>query len=314
MGNVDVSAETTSTDLALSSSAMVSMQLNPKATTIKNLSQSIPLNDYGLPEYLYRADLIDPTLNNNDNTLQDIAIMHLDYSQGFAALPNGEAIWLPLPYEDPKSYGAFQAFLDMPRASNSDAPVRQLNLLKPLTGCSSMELLSMSYMYYWPQRVRAYDLFMIASHTKAKELRTSGLENTHYNKAEKFIAFAEEYLEGVFADPETAGLSAKEAFDIMHKMMLMQRLSVGLSPNGAHAGKDINAVPQNASIEVIMQTVAKNAGDKKDDKSASNLTQLLYQNPEMLEQAQRIVIQVGDIKKPRSQQQSNFMDEKEENT
>ena len=302
--------DTANTDaLTNSSQQLVPLALTPKAQILKDLLETIPTNDYGLPEYLYRADLLDM---DESATTQDNAIMMLDYSQGFASLPNGDSLWLQLPYEDPIAYSAFKAYLEMPRSAdpNLSAPVRQLNILKPLTGKSSTELLSWSYMFYWPQRARSYDLFLIASHTKAKEHRMAHVEDSHYNRAQKYIEFAEAHLQDVFSDPEAHDLSPKEAFDMMFKMMQIQRLSVGLSPNGAHANKDVNAMPVNASMEMILRTVAKNAGIiGADNKAATNLTQQLFQDPDSLVQAQELIIKMSNMKNPREQKQGDFMDE-----
>lgn len=291
-------------------SALVALSLHPKAELLKQLQDTIPTNEYGLPEYLYRADLINAEASH-DTATQDFAIMQLDYSQGFAALPDGDAVWERLPYEDPMSYQAFKHYVEMPRTTDErfSAPVRQLSILKPLTGKTANELLSLSYMYYWPARARAYDLFVIASHTKSKELRVNKVENEHYTRAQKYIEYAENFLEGVFQNPEDHELTPKEAFDMMFKMMQAQRLSVGLSPNGAHANKDVNQVPQNASLEVILRTIAKNAGiSGADNKEATNLTQELFKDPKSLEQAQELIIRMSNARNPRTQKQADFMD------
>lgn len=281
------------------------LALHPKAELLKQLVDTIPTNDTGLPTYLYRADLIDPQDTNYDH-----AMLYLDYSQGYSALPNGDAIWTQMPNEPIDAYNAFVHYLEMPRSTKeASAPVRQLNILKPLTGKSSSELLSWSYMYYWPYRCRAYDMFVIASHHRSKELRTQKVEDTHFTRAQKFIDYAENFLEEVFADPESHELSPKEAFDMMFKMMQAQRLSVGLSPNGAHAANDPNKTAPNAPIELILRTLAKNAGIAgSDDKGMQELTQQLFQDPAMLERAQELIIRVGDVRTPRAQKTGQFLD------
>lgn len=294
-----------STDLVRTNSPLA-ITLSPKAEVMKSLADTISTNELGLPEYFYRADLIDP-----ESTDHEHAIQYLDYSQGYAAQPNGDSIWSQLPHEPVDAFNAFVDYLQMPRSTETgkSSPIRQLNLLKPLTGKTSQQLLALSYMYYWPQRCRAYDLYVIASHTRAKELRTQGIEESHYDKAERFIQYAEAHLEKVFNDPEGHDLSPKEAFDILHKMMMMQRLSVGLSPNGAHANKDVNQMPVNASMEVIMRTLAKNAGVAgSEDKSVSNLTQEMFKDPALLEKAQEVIIRVSQAKNPREQKSGKFFD------
>lgn len=291
--------------------AVVALTLHPKAQLLKILTDTIPTNDYGLPEYLYRSDLLDIEAGSHlDDQAQ--ALMHLDYSQGYPSLPSGEAIWSPLPFEDIHAYDAFKHYMEMPRSTKEglSAPIRQLNVLRPLTGKSTTDLLSWSYMHFWPMRARAYDLFVIASHTRAKELRMQEVEDSHYTRAQKYIDYAEVFLEAAFADPESVGLTPKEAFDMMFKMMQAQRLSVGLSPNGQHANKEVNQMPVNASMELILRTIARNAGiEGADAKISSNITQQLFSDPKALEQAQELIIKMSSMKNPRSQKQGNFLDD-----
>ena len=296
------------------------VQISPRAEQLKELSRAISRNEYGLPEYILRGDLLplpeqyDDLEQTEQHNAQMAATLELDYSQGFAALPSGDALWTQLPHEPHDEYRAFQHFVNMPRNTDNanlpSAPVRQLNLLKTVTGKSSAELLSMAYLYYWPERARAYDLFMVASHVKQKELRTQSIEDKHFERAQKFIQYAEDFLEGVFQDPEHFELTPKEAFDMMFKMMQAQRLAVGLSPNGAHAGKDENKTPQNAALEVIMRTIAKNAGisDTNSGNQAA-MTQQLLSDPRALEQAQELIIRMSNIQSPRGIKTGNHFDE-----
>lgn len=300
--------------------ALIALEIGARAQMIKQLGASITTNQYGLPESLYRSDLLPPfeTWQESDSTAQyqlaQAALIELDYSQGYACFPNGDSIWAQMPHEGADEYRAFQHFLEMPRVDadghRPSAPVRQLNLLKPITGMDSTALLSLSYQYYWPERARAYDLFRIASHVRQKELRTQSVEDTHFIRAQKYIDYAETFLEGVFSDPEHFELTPKEAFDMMHKMMQMQRLSVGLSPNGAHAGKDENRTPANAPLELILRTIARNAGvADSDSKNAGQLTQELMKDPEALMQAQELIIRMGNIQSPRGGKTSNHFED-----
>ena len=320
---VEVEVGVTNNPSEFTGVAIIALEISPRAQMIKDLASNIPHNDYGLPEYIYRVDML-PSVEVWEQTdprirldVASSAEMELDYSQGFAALPTGDSFWSQLPYEGAADYEAFRHFLDMPR-NRSDkgdnfkpvAPVRQLNLLKPLTKKTSVELLSLSYQYYWPERAKAFDLYMTASHIKSKELRQSSVENEQYERAGKFIDFAEQFLDNVFADPEKFELSPKEAMDLLFRMMQVQRLNVGLNPSGAHSGKDENRAPANANLEVIMRTIAKNSGVISDEgKSQGNITQQLLQDPEALMQAQELIIRMGDIKSPRSQKQGDHFDE-----
>jgi hypothetical protein len=296
------------------------LDLDPKAELIKELNKNIPSNDYGLPDFIYRIDLLPSSTiwealePRSRMQYAENAVMELDYSQGFAMTPTGDVFWSQLVYEGRPEFEAFLHFLNMPRTPTSDdfkpsAPVRQLNLLKPVTGRNASDLLSLSYQYYWPQRAQAFDLYTVASHIKTKELRAEGVENQAYNRASKFISYCEEFLESAFRDPES-GMSPKEVADLMVKMMQAQRLSVGLSPNGVTERKGQEAQPAHAGLEVIMRTIAKAQGHEADKgQTQSSITQQLMADPEMLMQAQELIIRMGDIAAPRKQSTGDHFDE-----
>lgn len=292
-------------------------RMSPKAQTMKDLCNKIPNNDYGLPEYIYRADLIpaldDLSLQESTDYLE-MAILELDYSQGFPALTDGEPFWAQLPYEPIEAYKAFIAYLDLPRAPSqrlgtndgsahplgagdlNKVPVRQLHLLKNIIGETTDKLMSHCYMFYWPQRVRAYDLFIVAIHNKRKEQRLMELEDDHYTTASKFLAYAEHTLEEIFTDPDSVGLKPKEAIDLMVKMIQIQRISVGASPMGATHGKgNNNGIPMHANLEVIMRTIAQQAGIENQKDPCEDTTKLLLQDPKALQQAQELIIRMSNM-------------------
>ena len=290
--------------------------LSYKAQEMKALSEYIPLNEYGLPEYIYRGDMI-PNLTEMSQAERtahlDAAIIALDYSQGFPTLLNGEPFWGQLPYEPTLAYKAFIAYLDLPRSPNqrlgtndgsehplgvgnaNKVPVRQLHLLKNVLATTTATLMSYCYTFYWPQRVRAYDLFTVALHSKRKEQRLNELEDDHYTMASKFMGYAETVLESILTDPDSEGLSPKEAIDLLMKMVQVQRMSVGASPMGATNGKHEGALPQNANLAVIMRTLVENSGVATKKDSGVDTTKLLLMDPEVLEVAQDLIIQMGDL-------------------
>lgn len=289
--------------------------LTPKAEMFKKLNEGIPNNDYGLPTYYYRADILSPELIDPEHTSEDeqsdfleAAIIDLDYSQGFPVTPTGEPFWGQLPYEPSEQYRAFIAFLELPtRGESNGGPqaVRQMHVLCTQLNTDTRQILESSYLYYWQVRARAYDLFKAASHAKLKERRLMSAEDEHYNMAAQYIAWANTFLTNAFQDPESAGLKPKDVMDLMHRMIQVQRLSAGASPFSQALNKnDTNPLPQNATLEVILRTLAQNSGLITTNTSAADaaaeqeatqedLTKKLLQNPEMLQQAQELIIRVN---------------------
>lgn len=308
-------------------------KMSVKARTMQEINEAIPTNEYGLPEYMYRADMV-PNLSamtvQTRNEHLEMAILDLDYRQGFPALADGEPFWGQLPCEPDEAYRAFIAYLDTPRApgqrlgmlhaknkskdsgtnrythplgptNTNQVPVRQLHLLGTIVGKPTSDLMECSYLFYWPQRVRAYDLFTIAIHKKRKEQRLMELEDDHYDMASSFIASARAQLEKMLDEPEECELKPKELIDLLSKMVQLQRISVGASPLGATNGKASGegTIPQNADLEVIMRTITQNSGVVVNKDTSGDTTKLLLQDPEALHQAQELIIRMGDIAKGR---------------
>lgn len=309
------------------------VKMSAKACTMQEINEAIPTNAYGLPEYIYRADMV-PNLDDLNTTQRnehlEMAILDLDYRQGFPALADGEPFWAQLPCEPDAAYRAFIAYIDTPRApgqrlgmagvkldtgqtaeqrkldtthplgptNTNQVPVRQLHLLGTIVGKPTSTLMECSYLFYWPQRVRAYDLFTIAIHRKRKEQRLMELEEDHYDMATSFIDSAKKQLEEWFAEPDEK-MKPKELIDLLSKMVQLQRISVGASPLGATNGKGNGDgdIPKNADLEVIMRTITQNAGVVVNKDTSGDTTKLLLQDPEALHQAQELIIRMGDMAK-----------------
>src|SRR5665213_54949 len=97
---------------------LTSSTLPKRALAFKTLNQDIPNNDFGLPQYYLRADLIPSDILDMDDAEKtdtvDMAAVELDYSQGFPVTPVGEPFWGCLPHEPVEAHRAFVAFLDLP--------------------------------------------------------------------------------------------------------------------------------------------------------------------------------------------------------
>lgn len=315
---MDTSTNTSDNLPVAAKAAAVVLPMSPKAAVMRRINEEIPLNDYGLPEYIYRADMIPLDLSDLDtaerNGFMEQSIIELDYSQGFPTLPSGEPIWGQLPFEPADAHRAFTFYLDMPRIKstkdgevNAANAVRQVHAIKDQCGKTTQELLSLAHMFYWQQRALAYDLFITASHNKRREYMLQDVENEHLATAATFIKYAQDFLEQVFGDPEKYDLKPREAMDLLVKMIQVQRLSLGASPFGQKSGKSENELPSNAPLEVILRTIVQNSGmangAKNGGQQVEDLTKQLLQDPENLRAAQELIIRMGDAKNPRSAKQ-----------
>lgn len=315
------------------------IQLNTKANLLKELSEDIPQNDFGLPDYYYRTDLL-PDMTHMEETQRieylQMAAVELDYSQGYPLLPTGEPFWSQLPHEPPEAYRAFVAYMDTPRPENrrisshvlknkphplecgvasaeaqsarvalGDMPIRQLHLLTDLLGLTMEKVLTYVHTYCWAGRVKAYDLFTAAAHKKRRQQRRMDLEDDHYDKANFLMQRAYAQLMGTFDhlatldedDPDKfSAMKPKDLLDMIDKMAKLQRVAVGLTANGASAASAAkDATPANANLEVIMRTLAKATGDEVKKDTNSDTTKQLLQDPAALQQAQELIIRMGDM-------------------
>lgn len=302
-------------DAVVSAGHLATLELMPKAVIMRKINKDIPNNkDYGLPEYIYRCDLLPDDLldmapNDRDAHLEN-AIIDVDYDQGYPTLSNAQPLWSRLPCEDSTAYRAFTMYLDMPRPQNGEAtPVRQIHMLCTLAALPIETLMSYAYMYYWNQRAQAYDSFTVASHAKMKEHRLLAVEAAHYEMADSFVSKVRGRLEDILSDKE-ADISAKELLDIIKFFAQLQRLSLGAQPFSAGMAKNENALPLNASLEVIMRTLNVNSGNTANQQlNKQDFTKQLFDNPGDLEQAQELIIRMANQTNPRTQRQLTFQDD-----
>ena len=207
-----------------------------RASIFKAANVDIPLNDLGVVAFYYRADMLPETFWNIPRDTQidllEAAIEELDFAQGFPTTSNGNPFWGQLPHESEEAYRAFKAYLDLAtrvEADGSNNAVRQLHILSTQLSTSTTVLVELSYIYYWQQRARAYDMFRIASHQQLKEQRLTHAENEHFQLATKYLALVDQKLQDAFMDPDNLDLKPKDMMDFMLKMIQVQRLSARIS-------------------------------------------------------------------------------------
>lgn len=113
----------TSTSTIAATSTSTSNEILPapvvdgRVTMFREISSVIPKNENGLPQYIYRPDLVPPNLpelsKEEQSQLLDVAAIEIIYSEGFPTLEDGTAIWERLGFEPDAHHKAFQAYLNM---------------------------------------------------------------------------------------------------------------------------------------------------------------------------------------------------------
>lgn len=236
---------------------------------IYSLSQHIPQNEFGLPEFFIRSDLISGYQVAEDEI--DAASVGLNYFEGFPTLPNGAAFWNQLPHEPQKSFELFVAYLDQV----AEIGIRQLDMLAAAKGESLENIAELSKEFYWTSRARAYDMFIVAAEAKKRQHRIRKMENTHFEKTQ---ALFDQLLSRFINDGEDSWideLDAKEAIEVLETLVKIQRMSVGLT--GQHASSTAREFTDGESSQDMLRKIAQNAGANHStaDKFASQLQALL---------------------------------------
>lgn len=309
----------------------MSIEMSPKARLMKYLYPDIPLNEFGMPEYIYRCDFLPSSIDDfttmpiqDQGEALELAIVMMDYTDGYPMVFGSEPFWSKFPHEPVEAFRAFTRFLEMPRSPIKfadqpdkviESPVRQLHILKAVLGLTQEEILNMSHMYYWTARANAYDTFIIASHQKMKEHRLLKAESDHYDMSSVFIERANRLLvKALDSDDE---VSPKEALEILKFATGLQRLSLGVQPNSNTSDKHTPVAP-GSSLEVIMRALTNRTGGGaskalSDQSQGSSLMASLMENGDDLEKAQELIIRVQENKNPRQVRQTTFEELAEQN-
>lgn len=279
------------------------------ARLMEMLSRGIPLNQYSLPEYIYRVDMLDtshfttllqstttisfPPDKAQANALNDAtamlesAVMHFKYTEGFPSFENGIPFWQKLPFEPEEAYQAFVAYLELGGA-------RQVHKLISY----DIDIINEYFhTYYWNWRVVAFDLYRAVHHQRLKIQRMISTEDDHFRKAEKFFAKVTDWLEKADFSDEDFGMTPEKAVGMMEKLVKIQRISVGLTATGE--SKENTAPRPETPVQVLVQTIGHtNVSTKGDDDEDLDD---LYNNPDAIEHAQSMIIEMQKTSMPRDE-------------
>lgn len=280
-----------------------------KGNIFRRLNSSLELSEYGLPDYLYRSDLIPTDLFYRTpevrNELLTSSIIPITWDHGYPATDDATPLWEQLPGEPREAYDVYLKYLELPQASNSNNPVRMLPLLAQATGISYEQLSEYSHMYYWRFRFRAYDLFLIVCHQKQREQRIMSIEGRHYSLAEKYLNKVDKILEarlehdiqelvGGGDDGESSihyDLKLKDLVDIVQKLTTIQRVSVGLPANGNDQSERALLGAKNQTVDDSFREIASHATPAKRANARPASMDALLADPKALEMAQQLILQ-----------------------
>lgn len=256
-------------------------------TTIEFLSRGIPQNEYGLPLYFIRSDMLPNSIYTKGTITQDdvdASTQDIHYHEGFPTLSDGRIFWGQLPHEPHTSYVLFKRWLEL-------GEIEGIRLQETLASQEQVEMGTVSNAYkefYWGSRSRAYDLFIVAAEQKKREHRIRKAESKHFQESDTLL----HALLARFDDPEWIdSLSAKEAIDVFETLVKIQRQSLGLNQN---TGSPTNSkMAPGSSAEVIFRQIAQQSAQEGGGSETMTQLQELLGNRDSAMLAQELILRVN---------------------
>ena len=259
-----------------------------RAQVIANFTKKIPLNDYGLPRFLYRTDLIPNNILSKEPFEQEEILsssaLLINYHEGFPAFDDSKPIWYQLGFEGDSAFSFFHNYLIM----QEETGVRQLTALEYSSNAVEGSLLDFFHMNYWKFRAKAYDLFVTAMHEKRRLQRMMKCEDDQYILAENLIKKCATFFEGMDWETMDPGVVAR----FIPQLTEIQRRALGISmgPKGANGNEPSRA----ASLELIIKNISVGADPDSEggqDLSSQSLD-ILLDDPEVAKIAQELIVKM----------------------
>lgn len=309
--------------------------IRSRADLVGQLAKRLPLNEYSLPQYLYRPDMLDTDTvievlqeyyqaKRREGTIayDDTTTTMLSFPPEKAAVrPAGmsdeqlneriadvveilTAAQLPVYYDEGfPALGNGQAIwqqFDFEPADAYNAFVLYIGQegvrqTSKIEGYDPSLLRDYFNMYFWPIRARALEYFRTVSHQKSKIGRMMTSEEKHYRFAEKIMAKVVKYLEDV--DFNDNNITPDKAVAMFEKLVKVQRISVGLPANGE--SKENTGVRSVQPVNVIMQQVTRTSAEQVGDDVSDivEAEEILMQDAETVELAQQLIVNMQDQKR-----------------
>ena len=252
---------------------------------VRELSRTLPLNEYNLPTYVYNPAFLDVgmllTKDRGDakNLLADMltnSITYIAYDHGYPTIKGDMPFWSQLPWESKSAFEGFLQYLELPGARG----IHQIPNITP-------DLLKeWFHENTWNYRAAAYDVYRAAHHARLREKRIFEVQDDHYSKSRRL-------LEKVTTALEAKTTEHMESMDFDKLVTSFARLAkVQQEALEIGAGKDGN--PQLASsVEVIMRKTAEKQGHVRKVDNDSVDMETLLNDPAALEAAQELIIKVN---------------------
>ncbi len=253
--------------------SMVIFPENPsRGDVIEHLSRGIPSNEYGLPIFYVRSDLLDMHTALYKGALPqedtDSAAELINYQEGYPTFTKGNPFWTQMPHEPRSDYLLFQNFLNLVESEG----IRLMDSLATIENIPLERVRELHKEFYWSSRARAYDLFIVAAEAKKRQALTRKAENEHYAVAGTVL---DKIIERINNEPDLIDeMAVDDLFDLFEKMVKVQRLSLGLTgQNASTLSPELHNPGQ--SVELVLRNLTKNSG-LTDEGSASIQDRLTY--------------------------------------
>jgi len=259
--------------------------ITTRADLIRELTKQIPENEFGLPQYYYRPDMLDKdmilgSMERRETTFVDeilqSAVVRVSYSQGFPTLDDMTPVWGQMPWESKEAYDGFTVYLEL-------GGIRSLDKVNHL----ALDLLAQWFhTNYWFSRAKSYDLYRSAHHSRLREQRIMTLNDTHWIEGEKILRRLTKAI-GEKTDDELKQLDVDKLISSLEKVSKIQRAAVGLSSTG---GREDSAGNKVTSVEIAMRNVSSNDAKPLED---DEFDISLLSDPEVLKEAQALIVKVN---------------------
>ncbi len=286
-------------------------KVHTKWQLMEQLSNTIPMNEFDLPEFYYSPDLLDheyilrsliqmhspspsdagPTpsttispgeavhnsLSTSTYDVQahiDGAIVRLDYHEGHPSI-GGRPFWQQMAVEPEAAHDAFQAYLTLGGARK----------LTDLMAYPIDDVREWFHTYYWAIRVKSFDLYRVVNGQRLKLQRMLQTEDTQYNRSTKLLDRIDKAFDDM-DDEAWAKIEPDRLVMMMEKLSKIQRLSAGLSANG---GDDTAAKAAPTSIQITQQVVQNTPSSAPKTEDSIDI---LTESPESAEQVQELMINI----------------------
>jgi hypothetical protein len=258
--------------------------INSRSDLIRELTKQIPLNEFGLPTYYYRPDLLDylmlvGSMERAEATFVDemlqSAVVQVFYTQGFPTIGHYTPIWAQLDFETKEAHQAFLQYCDQ-------AGVRQLSTMVSI---SQEQCEEWYHLNYWASRAKSLDLFKATHHARLREDRIMKLEDNHFIEGEKIFRKLTQAINNKTAD-ELDKLDVDKLISSLERVTRIQRTAVGLSATG---GREAEA-PKATSVEVTMRKIAS---EDQLEQHVEGFDASLLSSPELALAAQELIIKVN---------------------